>query len=62
VRAVEIDPEHAARRTEAEDAAGDGEVAVVVGENFVGDGEKVEAVSARGFIAGLRIAQKVWEW
>ena len=33
MRAVEIDPEQAARGTEVDDAAGDGDVAVVVGED-----------------------------
>ena len=42
--------------TEAEDAAGDGEVAVVVGDDFVGDGEEVECGFGEGFVAGLRIA------
>ena len=42
MRAVEIDPEQAARGTEVDDAAGDGDVAVVVGEDAAGDGEVVE--------------------
>ena len=54
--AVEVDPEHAARGTEAEDAAGDGEVAVVVGDDFVGDREEVERGLGERLIAGLRIA------
>jgi hypothetical protein len=41
----EVDPEETARRAEAEDAAGDRKIAVVVGENFVGDGEEVERSS-----------------
>jgi hypothetical protein len=56
VGAVEVDPEHAARGAEAEDAAGDGEVAVVVGEDLVGDGEEVECGLGEGFIAGPGIA------
>src|SRR6266550_2925988 len=56
VRTVEVDPEHAAGGAEAEDAAGDGEIAVVVGEDFVGDGEKVECGLGERFIAGLGIA------
>ena len=40
--AAEIDPEQAARGAEVDDAAGDGDVAVVVGEDLVGDGEEVE--------------------
>src|SRR5207244_10859839 len=34
----------------------DGEIAVVVGEDFVGDGEKVECGLGERFIAGLGIA------
>ena len=36
VRAVEIDPKQAARGTEVDDAAGDGDVTVVVGEDAAG--------------------------
>ena len=42
VVAVEVDPEQAARGAEVDDAAGDGDVAVVVGEDFIRDGEVVE--------------------
>ena len=42
MRAVEIDPEQAARGTEVDDAAGDGDVTVVVGEDAAGNGEVVE--------------------
>ncbi len=56
MRPVEVDPEHAARGAETEDAAGDGEVAVVVGEDLVGDGEEVECGLGQGFVAGLGVA------
>ena len=59
MRAVEVDPEEAAGGTEAEDAAGDGDVAVVVGEDFVGDGEEVEAVVGEGLVAVFGLPQKV---
>ena len=52
LRGVEVDPEQAAGGTEVEDAAGDGDVAVVVGEDLAGDGEVVEAVSARDLRLG----------
>ena len=42
VRAVEVDPEEAASGAEVDDAAGDGDVAIVVGEDFVGDREMIE--------------------
>ena len=42
VRAVQVHPEQAAGRAEVHDAAGDGEVAVVVGEDLVGNGEVIE--------------------
>ena len=69
VRAVEVDPEQAARGAEVEDAAGDGDVAVVVGEDFVGDGEVVErgvgerAVAAVDGVApeGLRRGEELLE-
>ncbi len=52
VRAVEVDPEQAARGAEVDDAAGDGDVAVVVGEDFAGDGEVVErGVGERAVLA-----------
>ena len=42
--------------TEAEDAAGDGEVAVVVGDDFVRHGEEVERGLGEGLVAGLGVA------
>ncbi len=42
MRTVEVDPEHAAIRTKTDDATGDGEIAVVICEDLVRDGEEVE--------------------
>ena len=67
--AVEVDPKQAARRAEVDDAAGDGDIAVAVGEDFAGDGEVVErgvgerAVAAVDGIApeGLRGGEELLE-
>jgi hypothetical protein len=48
VCAVEVEPEQAARGTEVDDAAGDGDVAVLVGEDLAGDGQVVERGARRG--------------
>ena len=53
MRAVEIDPEKAARGTEVDDAAGDGDVTVVVGEDAAGDGEVVERGAGERTIAAV---------
>src|SRR5580704_4743803 len=53
MRPVEVDPQHAARRAETEDTAGDGEIAVFVGKNLVGDGEEVERRVSEWFVAGF---------
>ena len=50
---VEVDPEQAARGTEVEDAAGGGDVAVVVGDDLAGDGEVVVC----GVGEGLRLGR-----
>ncbi len=49
-------PEQATRRTEAEDAAADRQITIVVGEDFVRHREEVKRGIGEGFVAGLRIA------
>src|ERR1700721_187287 len=56
MRTVEVDPEHATRRAEAKDATGDGEIAVVVGHDLVGDGEEVEGSFIEWLVAGFGVA------
>ena len=67
-RGVEIDPEEAAIGAEVEDATGDGEIAVVVGDDLAGDREEVvggvgERLVARALDApeGLRGGEVVVE-
>ena len=57
--AAEVDPEQAARGAEVDDAAGDGEVAVVVGERPCRGREEVERGVGERAVALVRLPQKV---
>ena len=52
----EVNPKETARRAETEDASGDREIAIVVSDDFVGDGKEVESSLVERLVAGLRIA------
>src|SRR6185437_952308 len=60
VRAIQVHPEQAAVRAEVHRAPGNGEIAVVVGEDLVGNGEVIErGIREQAPAAGDRLTPEV---